>query len=142
MNSIVIYDSNYGNTKIIAGAIAKELSAKAVPVSAAKPDELKNYDLVVFGSPIIGWKPSEKMGGFLASLKSGQLENIKAATFDTRVKLFIHGDAAGKIAGALKKAGAHIIAKPAGFFVKGKEGPLLEGEVDKAVEWARQLKTK
>lgn len=28
---------------------------------------------------------------------------------------------------------------PAGFFVNGKEGPLKEGELERAAEWARQI---
>lgn len=136
MNALVIFDSNFGNTRKIAEAIAKKLKTKAVQVSEVSKDQLENLDLLVAGSPIIGWKPSEKMKKFLADLKSGQLKNVKAAAFDTRVKLFIHGDAAGKISKALKNAGAEIIAQPKGFFVKGKEGPLLENELEKALEWA------
>lgn len=136
MKALVIFDSNFGNTRKIAHAIAKKLKTKAVQVSEVSKDQLENLDLLVAGSPIIGWKPSDKMDKFLAGLKSGQLKNVKAATFDTRVKLFIHGDAAGKISKALENAGGEIIAQPKGFFVKGKEGPLLEGEIEKALEWA------
>ncbi len=136
MKALVIFDSNFGNTRKIAEVIAKKLKTKAVQVSKVTKDQMENLDLLIVGSPIIGWKPSEKMEKFLAGLKNGQLKNVKAAAFDTRVKLFIHGDAAGKISKALKNAGAEIIAQPKGFFVKGKEGPLLEGEIEKALEWA------
>lgn len=136
MKALVIFDSNFRNTRRIAEAIAKKLKARTIQVSEVSKDQLANLDLLIVGSPIIGWKPSEKMEKFLAGLKTGQLKNVKAAAFDTRVKLFIHGDAAGKISKALKNAGAEIIAQPVGFFVKGKEGPLLEGELEKALEWA------
>lgn len=137
MNSLVIYDSNYGNTKQVAQAVAKELRTRAIAVSE-KP-KLENLDLIVVGSPINGWRPSAKMLEFLASLKENQLAGVKAATFDTRVKLFIHGDAAGKIAKALERAGAQIITNPQPFYVKGKEGDLYEGELEKASEWGRKL---
>jgi flavodoxin len=142
MKTLVIFDSNYGNTQKVAEAIAKELDAKAVLVSKVSTPELKDLDLVIVGSPINGWKPSEKMGEFLASLSSGQLNNVKAAAFDTRIRLFIHGDAATKIAEALKDVGAQIITEPQAFIVRGTEGPLLDGEIEKAIEWAKSIKTK
>jgi len=144
MKALVIFDTNFGNTKIIAEAIAKELGddAKAISVSDFNVGELEGIDLLVVGSPIVGWKPSERMGKFLASLNKDQLKGVKVATFDTRVKLFIHGDAAGKISKKLKDAGAEIIAKPGAFFAQGKEGPLADGEAEKAAEWAKAIKAK
>jgi len=40
----------------------------------------------------------------------------------------------------LKEAGAEIMIKPQVFFVKGKEGPLIDGEVERATEWAKTIK--
>lgn len=143
MKALVIFDSTFGNTKIIAETIAKELGndAKAISVPDLNLKELTGMELLVVGSPIIGWKPSEKMGQFLASLTAGQLKGFKAASFDTRVKIFIAGDAAKKISQKLKKEGAEIIVPPQVFFVKGSEGPLLDGMIEKATEWATTIKT-
>jgi len=143
MKALVIFDSNLGNTKIIAETIAKELGegTKIVSVSDFNINELGGINLLVAGSPIIGWKPSEKMGKFLASLGREQLKGLKAATFDTRVKIF-HGDAAKKISQKLIEAGAEIVGKPQAFFVKGKEGPLVNGEIEKAAKWAKSIKIK
>jgi flavorubredoxin len=142
MKALVLYDTNFENTRKAAEAVAEALDAKAVSVSDVKIDELGNYSLLVVGSPIVGWRPTEKMIAFLAGLGPGRLKNIKAAAFDTRVKLFIHGNAAEKISRSLKGAGAEIIAEPGLFYVKGKEGPLLEGEIEKAGTWAGLLKIK
>lgn len=142
MKALVIFDSNFGNTQKIAEVIAKEFETQAVPVSKVSIDELRSLNLVIAGSPINGWRPSERMGKFLANLNSGQLKGVKAAAFDTRVKLFIHGDAAKKISKSLENAGAKIIIEPQAFFVKGREGPLLDGEIEKASEWARLVRTK
>lgn len=143
MKALVIFDSNLGNTKMIAEIIAKELGkdTKIVSVSDFNMKELEGVDLLVAGSPIIGWKPSEKMEGFLTSLSKGQLKDVKAVTFDTRVKIF-HGDAAKKISQKLVEAGAEIVGKPQAFFVKGKDGPLFEGEIEKATKWAKSIKIK
>ena len=139
MKALVIYDSVFGNTQKVADIIAKELKAKVLLVSDAPLDELDGFDLIVVGSPINGWRPTEKIIAFLANLGSGRLKNVKAAAFDTRVRLFIHGDAAAKISQGLEKAGARIVASPKAFFVRGKQGPLLDGEFEKAADWARAI---
>jgi flavodoxin len=143
MKALVIFDSTFGNTKKIAETISNELGkdSKVLSVSDFNLKELEGINLLVVGSPIIAWKPSEKMGEFLAGLSNSQLKGIKAATFDTRVKNFMSGDALKKISKELKRAGAEISAKPQAFFVKGKEGPLFEGEVDRAIEWTKSIKT-
>lgn len=141
---VVLFDTTFGNTRSIANAIAQELGngATAVETTAFDLRLLVNTSLIVVGSPIIAWKPSARMELFLAGLKNNQLQGIKAAAFDTRVKLFIHGDAATKISIALQTAGAEIITNPQSFYVRGKEGPLYMGEVEKAIQWAKLIKTK
>lgn len=140
MKSLVIFDSNFGSTGIIANIIAKELGIKAISVSNINKDDLNNINLMIIGSPIIGWKPSERMEEFLAGLESSQLKGVSIATFDTRVKLFIHGDAMGKIADSLTSLGANKIIDSMAFYVKGKEGGLFDGETNKALLWAAEIK--
>ncbi len=142
MKALVIFDSIFGNTKKIAETISNELGkdSKVLSVSDFNSKDLEGTNLIVVGSPIIGWKPSEKMGQFLSDLSEGQLKGIKAAVFDTRIKSFMSGDALKKISKELIRAGAEISVKPQAFFVKGKEGPLFEGEVNKAIEWAKSIK--
>jgi flavodoxin len=144
MKALVVYDSAYGNTKSVAEAIAgslDELRASSVPVSEFKPESLAAGDLLVVGSPINGWRPTPKITALLSALGNGALTGVKAAAFDTRVRMFIHGDAAKKISHALKAGGADIIAEPMPFYVRGSEGPLRNGEIEKAEGWARALLT-
>lgn len=140
MNALVLFDSNYGNTQKIAEAIAGELNAEAVNVSDFSPSDLSGVELIVVGSPIIGWRPAEKMGKFLDSLEKGSLKGINASAFDTRMNAWYSGNAYNKIAKKLEKAGAEIAFESKGFFVKDKEGPLVEGEIEKAKDWARSMK--
>ena len=144
MKALVVYDSAYGNTKSVADAIAGSLDglqASSVPVGDFKPDALEAGDLLVVGSPINGWRPTPKITELLSAFGKGSLAGVKAAAFDTRVRMFIHGDAAKKITHALKAGGADIIAGPMPFYVKGSEGPLRDGEIEKAEGWARGLLT-
>ncbi len=146
MSTVVVYDSNFGNTATIAHTIATELArssvgqgAAAVSVDNLEPESMTGVSLLVVGSPILGWRPSEKIQAYLASLGPDSLAGVQAAAFDTRVRLFIHGNAAVRISHALEKAGALIVAPPHGFIVEGREGPLAKDQPDRAVDWARSI---
>lgn len=141
MNALVVFDSNYGNTQKIAEAIAGELGARAINVSDLGQENLDLVQMIVVGSPIIGWRPTEKISGFLDGLEDGRLKGTKAAAFDTRVKSWYSGNASKKIAKKLQKAGAEMVGEPNCFYVKDKEGPLAKGEIEKAVAWAKSLKS-
>ncbi|QHK19001.1 flavodoxin [Pseudarthrobacter psychrotolerans] len=142
MKAYIVYDSAYGNTKAVAEAIAaslKPLNAGAVSVADFDPGLLSGGDLLVVGSPINGWRPTPKITELLAQMGNDNLKGINAAAFDTRVRFFIHGDAAKKITKLLKEAGANIISDPVPFYVQGTEGPLRSGELEKAGSWAKTL---
>ena len=141
MKAAVAYDSVFGNTTKIAEAIAQNLGdgGRTVAVSALKDSDLTDVELLVVGCPINGWRPSAGMGKFLSTLSAGKLSGVKAATFDTRVKSFFHGDAAGKIDKSLRKAGANMVSTPQAFYVDGKEGPIATGELERAAAWGRSL---
>jgi flavodoxin len=142
MKAHIVYDSAYGNTQAVAEAIAGSLDpvrTEAVSVADFNPGDLALGDLLVVGSPVNGWRPTPRITALLAALASGQLDGVRAAAFDTRVRLFIHGDAARKITETLRTHGAHIISKPMPFYVRGREGPLRNGELEKAAAWAKEL---
>jgi len=50
--------------------------------------------------------------------------------------------AMNKISERLKNAGAEIIVKPQAFYVQGKESELFDGEIEKASNWAKTIKSK
>lgn len=144
MKSLVIYDSTFGNTKEIAHAIAEGIGDGVTikSVSDATIADFSDIGLLVVGSPVNGFMPTEKTTALLKSLDNGSLRGIRAAAFDTRMNLWIHGDAARKISRQLANKGAEIIAKPNPFQVKGKTGPLAEGEIQRAKEWGASLQQK
>ena len=47
--------------------------------------------------------------------------------------------AAEPIATSLTKRGGTLIIPPEGFFIKDKEGPLKEGELERSAAWAQQI---
>ena len=50
--------------------------------------------------------------------------------------------AAGPIAKRLAKKAGELVVPPKGFFVAGTEGPLKEGELERAVDWAGRILAK
>lgn len=144
MKILVVFDSNFGNAKIIAETVARELGgAQIISVSDFTPNLLAGVELLVVGSPINWWRPSKRTLKFLSGLKKNQLAGVKGASFDTRMgSIFPGNDAMKKISRALKNAGAEIIVSPQSFIVKEKEGPLVAGEIEKAVVWAKAIKEK
>lgn len=143
MKALIIYDSNYGNTKLVAEEIAKNLGddIKITSVKQIDKSQIKNFDLLLLGSPINGWRPTESFLAFLKDIEQMNLKGIKFATFDTRIKSFFHGDAKDKMAKALESTGAEMITEPKAFYVAGTEGPLFDGELKNASDWAKKIKT-
>ncbi|HEV7231654.1 MAG TPA: flavodoxin domain-containing protein [Bacteroidia bacterium] len=143
METLIVYDSNYGNTEKVAKFIEKQFTngAKAVSVDKLQESDWTGVKLLIVGSPIHAWRPSEKTSSFIKGLSPDKLKGILVTGFDTRVKSIFSGDAATKIAKGLKLHGARLIASPIGLRVKGKEGPLLKGELHRAVVWTNLIKS-
>lgn len=141
MKTLVVYDSNFGNTKLIAEEIAREFTpnVKTVSVNQIDQNDLQQLDLLVVGSPINAWQPTRSILWFIYKLNQSKNKIAKVAAFDTRVRSFMSGNAAKKIAKAFSDRRFQIIEKPQGFYVSGKEGPLLPGEVDRAKAWAKSI---
>ncbi|TQK50023.1 flavodoxin [Streptomyces sp. SLBN-118] len=65
----------------------------------------------------------------------------RAAAFDTRADFRLAGGAAHAIARRLRSHGYQLITEPEGFIIEDTEGPLREGELDRAKAWAAGLVT-
>jgi flavodoxin len=118
------------------------LQGESLSVNDVNENTLRGIDMLVVGSPINAWRPTPKIKKLLGELSEGDLSNVKAVAFDTRVKILISGNAAKRISQSLESKGATIIAEPKGFYVKESEGPLLEGEIKNAKSWAKSIKAK
>jgi flavodoxin len=144
MKTWIVYDSLWGNTEKIAQAIGDALGGEAEVFRATDvdPSAVDAVDLLVIGSPTHGGGPTEAIQGLLGQLEGALPAGMSVAAFDTRLAtrwVAIFGYAAGKIARKLEEAGATLVVPPEGFVVQGKEGPLREGELERAADWARRL---
>jgi flavodoxin I len=153
MKVLVVYDSYFGNTEKIAQAIGSALGDD-VPVK--RPDqinmeELSGLDVFIVGAPTRAFRPSDAIKAFLKDIPSGALKGVKVAAFDTRMDpqdvgnpvlkfmANIFGYAAKPIANNLVKKGGVLVGEPMGFVVLDSEGPLRDGETERAQNWAESL---
>lgn len=145
MNALVIYDSQYGNTERIAQAIADTVralgQAHAVRIDPAHPVEFHGEDMLIVGSPTQGWKPTKAIQSFVDGISSEQLRGVSVACFDTRFRKsrLLTGSAAAAMAKRFQKRGITLLVPPESFFVIGTEGPLYDGEQERAAVWARMI---
>ncbi len=154
MKALIVYDSFYGNTEQVAQAIGKAVGSpeevQVVRVSSVQPGQLSGLNLLIVGSPTRGFRPSPLTSQWLGSIPANALQGVKVAAFDTRIpwdvmpgvlrgmaKVF--GFASNPISNKLQKKGGTVAAAPEGFFVKDSKGPLAEGELERAANWAKQL---
>ena len=154
MNITIVYDSIFGNTALVAKAVAAELEREhhvtVATVQEAKKLELSGTDLLVVGSPTRGFQPTPQIAEYLAGL--GPIPSgMVGAVFDTRLDLEtvnplplrwvmdIGGYAAARMASALQRHGIELRGDQGDFRVTNAEGPLKEGEIGRAREWAISL---
>ncbi len=152
MKSLVVYDSQFGNTEKIAKTIGETLGkgTQVVHVSKADSVDLKSVDLLIVGSPTQGGKPTLPIQNYLAGISHNGIEGAKAAAFDSRFASKEHGlglrilmgiinYAAPRIADVLRERGATLVVMPEGFIVENKDGPLKEGELKRAKIWTKLI---
>jgi hypothetical protein len=158
MRVLLVYESMFGNTALVAQAIAEGMSAQVDvrTADAGTKPELSQVDAVVVGAPTHAFglsRPSTRhdaagRGALAPPDRPGMREwlaavphaELPAAVFDTVVaRPPVLGSAAGKAAKALRRAGYRLIAPPENFWVRDTAGPLREGELDRARRWGRHL---
>jgi len=151
MKTLVLYDSVFGNTERIALALSESFagqgSGEAVKAADFSLERLAGVDRLVVGSPTRAFRPTPALVERLEALPAGALAGIDVLAFDTRAQIEkapgilrfmarLFGYAAEPIAKRLQRKGGRLVLPPAGFVVAGSEGPLLDGELDRAVTWA------
>ncbi len=155
MKALVVYDSVFGNTEQIAQAIGKALGpaedVRVLRVGDAEPGQLAGLGLLIVGSPTRAFRPTPATTSFLKGIPARGLRGVRVAAFDTRIAMDdqvpgilrfmagIFGYAAKPIADRLAKKGGELALPPEGFIVNGSEGPLKDGELERAADWASQI---
>ena len=168
MKAVVVYESMYGNTHLIADAVAAGMAdlgeVVVVPVGGATPDVLAAADLVVVGGPthVHGMSSAMSRKGAIedAAKPDRDLEldpdaegpglrdwfdevgtlPAMAAAFDTRMPgpPALTGRASKGIAKRLHHHGCRMVAEPMSFLVT-KDNHLGDDEDAHARQWGADL---
>jgi hypothetical protein len=158
--AVVVCESMFGNTRAIAEAIAESLVQGFDRVEvfdvADAPSTFEGVCLLVVGAPTHAFgmsRPSTRQAAVDQGAPTGAARGvrewlaavdrpstaIRAAVFDTRVrKPLVPGSAAQAVRRRLRRLGFDVFA-PVSFGVTGTPGPLVEGELDRARQWAAAL---
>lgn len=145
MNTLVIYDSEFGNTARVAHAIAETLASagtvRVEDVGQGADIDVSAFDFLVIGGPTQAHGMSPRLRAWIDSTSRDALSGLNVAVFDTRLRwpVILAGSAARSAAKQLQHTGAHLVAPPESFFVSSKEGPLEVGELEHAASWAAAL---
>ena len=163
MDVAVVYETHFGLTRDVAEEIAggaqdAGAAAVVVAVDSATREQVDGVDLLVVGGPthVRGmsrpWSRerlhaqelgthgeiAEGVREWLTDLPA-QGSGRHAAAFDTRLPSALAGGAAKGVAHALREHGFALVAEPEGFVVDGAEGPLRDGERERARAWGARL---
>jgi hypothetical protein len=159
--ALVVYESMFGNTRIVAEAVAAGLASGAkvdlLEVAEAPPSLDPGIDLLVVGAPTHAFglsrpdtraEAAEEATRPLVSQGSGLREwldrldshgaEARVAAFDTRVR-HVPGSAARVAIRRLRRRGLAAAGDPTSFWVTGKHGPLARGEQERAERWGERL---
>jgi hypothetical protein len=168
MRAVVIYESMYGNTHLVADAIGRGLAddfdVAVVPVGEASASMVAEADLVVVGGPTHIHGMSRETSRQSAATEAAKDDNelvldadatgeglrewfetlgpvdTRAAAFDTRFHMnaALTGRASKGIDKRLRHHGFTTVAPPESFFVE-RTNVLEAGEAARAAEWGRSM---
>jgi hypothetical protein len=162
MKALVVYESMFGNTEDVAHAIgaglAETMDVDVQAVTSTPPSVPADVELLIVGGPTHGFSMSRRSTreeavkqGAHATPSIGVREWLEGlpprsgtatvTTFDTRVNGARHlpGSAAKSAARCARRHGFTHVERGESFYVDGTAGPLLDGEIERATDWGRQV---
>ena len=146
----IVYDTVYGNTKLVAEEIAEGLrefegiETALRDLESADPGALSEYDALLIGSPNHYSGPTEGVKTFIEGLSEKSFEGKLFAVFDTFVGKnsdFFLGKAVRKMEKAIgeKAPDLKLLAPGLSIRVGGTKGPVVEGEIPKCRDFGRKI---
>lgn len=150
MNTLIVYDSFFGNTEKVANKLYEILSksqkTKLAHVSEAQNLNIEKYDLIVVGSPTRYYNPTPAITAFVRELKT---VSVNVAFFDTRLdaeghwlmgpmeKIFKFASDTMEI--LVRNTKAKQMISSLGVYVTGTEGPIARNAMKDVEKWAKLL---
>lgn len=155
MTTLVVFESYFGNTEMVARAVAEVLGAdgpvRTLRVAEVEAGHLEGLTVLVVGTPTRQFRGGPGIRAWLAKQSPGRCAGMRVAAFDTRVdplamrnpveRLVANafGPAVGPIERHLQRLGGTLVGPAEGFALESSTGPLRPGETNRARSWARGL---
>ena len=151
MKKLVIYDSYFGNTAVIAETIAKELDCEHIKVHAFKAEMVNDFDCLVIGSPTRAFTATKAIKQLIKKINR---TDVNVALFDTRMqitddtpkplKAMVNkfGYANDTMEKMIHKKGIIPCFESGKFYVTDSEGPLDDDAIESAKAWVNAIKEK
>ncbi|MCM0619388.1 flavodoxin family protein [Nocardioides bruguierae] len=162
---LVAHESLFGNTRLVAEAVAAGIEESGIDTRVADVRDPRTghpgpgTDLVVLAAPTHAFSlsrpdsrsdalrrgatgtPERGLREWLCRwLEEGGPTRPCVAVLDTRVtRVRRLPGASGRIARLLRAQGYRVLDEPTTFLVRDVEGPLVDGEVERAREWGHRL---
>lgn len=146
MKVFVVYDTKYGNTKLVAEEIVngiEDVGGIETAIGYVKEvdiEEVAGSDAILIGAPNHMGGPSWTIGGFIDKLGRVNLKAKGFAVFDTYAGTDFE-KAVKKMEERINRKipGLKQIAPGLSIKVQGMKGPLVEGELPKCREFGKRI---
>jgi menaquinone-dependent protoporphyrinogen IX oxidase len=156
VKGVVVYDTYYGNTKIVAEAIAEQLRAEGHEAELRDVGEKfpvpPQGDIMFVGSPVRMGSVTRKVKKFIQKLDTGLWKDRPIVVFTTVLALPQNPSdqqkesrekwdlAAGrKLSELAKSSGLKAVENRLWVEVKGNKGPLVETGTEKTRQFTRDM---
>lgn len=151
IRAIIVYESKYGNTKLVAETIAegmRQVTGIEVVVSELNnvdTEALAEFDAILIGSPNHIGNATRGIRKFIDKLGKLKLEGKQVAVFDTYIEKE-YEKAMKKMEQQISKKAPNLKVTPGlSIRVEGMRGPVSQSELPKCKEFgtriAKQLKS-
>lgn len=152
MKVLIVYESKYGNTKKVAETIGEGIKEEGIEpnvthVKEVEEETIKDYDVIVIGSPTYVGSHAKSIKKFIKSLVNLPLEGKSFAVFDTH----LGGKGGGFLRNTIKKMEEQIkktipnlkkVTSGLAVEVKGIKGPIAERELPNCKNFGKELMKK
>ena len=145
---LVCFDTKYGNTKIVAQKIqeglekVEGLKTELYNIKEIDEEFLNDIDGIVIGSPNHMGRPTGTMKNFVKKLSEHKLAKKKVAIFGTYAgRERVEDRAVRKLEKMveIKLSNFEIIKPTLSIKVKKIRGPIVEGELEKCIDFGERI---
>jgi flavodoxin len=146
MNVLVIYDTQFGSTKLLAEKIAEgieaagDITCKVESIKDLDQGEVTAFQAVLFGCPVHAVRATRGIQGAIKKAARDSLNGKIVSTFETYMGNH-NTKATSKMEGTIRKKapGARLITPGFSAVVDGFRGPLSAHEIPKAIEFGKSI---